>query len=130
METLRNRLSQSWTDNADAWTRAVRDDTIASRQAGTDAAVVEAVLRGLPPAGRVLDIGCGEGWLVRALAAVGVQARGVDASAPLVEAARQLGGDFEVVSYDQAADDPDRLGGPVDAVVFNFALLSDGRACR
>ena len=125
METLRNRLSQSWTANADAWTRAVRADAIASRQAGTDAAVVEAVLRGLPPAGRVLDVGCGEGWLVRALAAVGVRARGVDRSAPLVEAARQLGGDFEVVSYDQAADDPDRLGGPVDAVVFNFALLSD-----
>ena len=125
METLRDRLVQSWTANADAWTRAVREDTIASRQAGTDAAIVEAVLRGLPPAGRVLDLGCGEGWLVRALAAVGVDARGVDASAPLVEAARQTGGAFEVMSYEQAATDPDRLGGPVDAAVFNFSLLSD-----
>ena len=125
METLRDRLVRSWTTNADAWARAVREDTIASRQAGTDAAVVEAVLQGLPPAGRVLDMGCGEGWLVRALTAVGAEARGVDASAPLVQAAREMGGAFEVVSYDQAAADPDRLGGPADAVVFNFSLLSD-----
>lgn len=125
MNTLRDRLVQSWTDNAPAWTEAVRSGAVASREAGTDAAVVEAVLRGLPPAGRVLDVGCGEGWLVRALAAVGVDARGVDASAPLVEAARERGGAFDVVSYDEAAAEPDRLGGPVDAAVFNFSLLSD-----
>ena len=29
------------------------------------------------------------------------------------------------MSYEAAAADPDLLGGPVDAVVFNFALLSD-----
>ena len=125
MDTLRDRLVTSWTDNADAWTQAVRSGAIASREAGTDAAIVEAVLNGLPPAGRVLDLGCGEGWLVRALAAVGVEARGVDASAALVEAARESGGTFEGVSFEQAAAEHDRLGGPVDAAVFNFALLSD-----
>ena len=122
---LADRLLASWTDNAGAWTRAVRSGAIASRGAGTDAAVVEAVLGGLPPGGRVLDVGCGEGWLVRALAAAGAEARGVDASGPLVEAARRAGGTFEVVSYESAAADPDLLGRPVDAVVFNFALLSD-----
>ena len=131
MTLLRDRLLQSWTDNAEAWTQAVRSGAIASREAGTDAAIVEAVVRALPPAGRVLDVGCGEGWLVRALAAVGVDAHGVDMSAPLVEAARQsseapVSDDaFRQVSYDQAARDPDLLGGPVDAVVFNFSLLSD-----
>ena len=125
MDSLPDRLVRSWSDNADAWTRAVRDGAIASRQAGTDAAIVEAVVRGLPPRGRVLDVGCGEGWLVRALAAVGADARGVDVSPELVEAARGAGGRFEVLSYEAAADDPSRLGGPVDAAVFNFALLSD-----
>ncbi len=125
MRTLPDRLETSWTDNADAWTNAVRSGAIASREAGTDAAVVEAVLLGLPPAGRVLDLGCGEGWLVRALAALGAQARGVDASAPLVEAAREAGGRFDVLRYAEAAHDPMRLGGPYDAVVFNFALLGD-----
>ncbi len=125
MQDLPGRLVQSWSDNADAWTRAVREGAIASREAGTDAAIVEAVVRGLPPMGRVLDVGCGEGWLVRALDAVGLSARGVDVSPGLVEAARQRGGAFEVLSYQDAAADPDRLGGPVDAAVFNFALLSD-----
>ena len=119
------RLAASWVGNADVWTRAVRDGAIPSRRAGTDAAVVEAVLTGLPPGGRVLDVGCGEGWLCRALDALGARAHGVDASAPLVGAARAAGGSFDVVSYAEAADEPGRLGGPYDAAVFNFALLSD-----
>lgn len=125
VSNLSDRLLQSWTDNADAWARVVRQGAIASREAGTDAAVVEAVVRGLPPGGRVLDVGCGEGWLCRALASLGAQTHGVDASAPLVEAARAEGGSFDAVGYAQAAADPARLGGPYDAAVFNFALLSD-----
>lgn len=124
-EALPDRLRQSWTANADAWTRAVREGAIASRLAGTDAAVVEAVVRGLPPAGRVLDVGCGEGWLCRALAALGAEPHGVDASPPLVAAARAEGGSFDVVAYEAAAAEPARLGGPYDVAVFNFALLSD-----
>lgn len=119
------RLRRFWDRHADDWTRAVRSNGIASRDAGTDAAIVEAVLRGLPPRGRVLDVGCGEGWLVRALDAVGVEARGVDGSAALVEAARQAGGRFGVLDFEAAAADPARLGPPVDVAVFNFALLSD-----
>ena len=125
MNSLTDQLRQSWTTNAEAWTEAVRSRSIASRETGTDAAIVEAVLNGLPPKGRVLDLGCGEGWLVRALEALGVEARGVDASAPLVEAARASGGRFDVLSYEQAEADPALLGSPVDAVVLNFALLSD-----
>ena len=123
--TPTDRLRQSWEHNADAWTAAVRDGRIASREAGTDAAIVEAVVRGLPPAGRVLDVGCGEGWLSRALSALGAQVHGVDGSPALVEAALQSGGSFDVVSYEEAAADPARLGGPYDAAVFNFALLGD-----
>lgn len=120
------RLVPTWTANAAAWTRAVRGGGIPSRRAGTDAAVVEAVLSGLPPAGRVLDVGCGEGWLVRALGALGAEAHGVDASPPLVHAARaEGGGTFDVLDYDDAADDPARLGGPYDAAVFNFSILGE-----
>ena len=120
------RLVPTWTANAEAWTRAVRGGHIPSRRAGTDAAVIEAVVNGLPPAGRVLDIGCGEGWLVRALGALGAEAHGVDASEPLVGAARaEGGGTFGVLDYDDAAEDPARLGGPYDAAVFNFSLLGE-----
>ena len=120
------RLVPTWTANAEAWTRAVRGGGIPSRRAGTDAAVVEAVLDGLPPAGRVLDVGCGEGWLVRALGALGATAHGVDVSRPLVEAAQaEGGGTFDVLDYDDAADSPARLGGPYDAAVFNFSILGE-----
>ncbi|MDT0631630.1 class I SAM-dependent methyltransferase [Rubrivirga litoralis] len=125
------RLVPTWTRNAEAWTAAVREGNIPSRRAGTDAAVVEAVVGGLPPAGRVLDVGCGEGWLARALGALGASVHGVDASAPLVEAARAEGGagvTYDVLDYEAAAADPDRLGGPYDVAVFNFSLLDDRAA--
>lgn len=125
MRDAERRLTDSWTQNAEAWTEAVREGAIPSRRAGTDAAIVEAVVRGLPPGGRVLDVGCGEGWLVRALAAVGVAAEGVDASAPLVAAAVDAGGTFRVLDYEAAADAPERLGGPFDVAVFNFSLLGE-----
>ncbi|MGB3545071.1 class I SAM-dependent methyltransferase [Rubrivirga sp.] len=124
-QTLPDRLLSSWTVNAEPWTQAVRNGLIPSRAAGTDAAIVEAVVRGLPPNGRVLDVGCGEGWLSRALVALGARTHGVDASVPLIEAACDAGGSFEVVSYDDIAGDPTALGGPYDVAVFNFALLSD-----
>jgi SAM-dependent methyltransferase len=117
------RLESSWVANAAAWSDAVRGGTIASRRAGTDAAILGALAE-LPP-GRVLDVGCGEGWLGRALASRGHRVVGVDASAPLIERAReQGGGDFRIVSYEALAADPSLAGpGPHDTVVCNFSLL-------
>jgi SAM-dependent methyltransferase len=46
---------------------------------------------------RILDLGCGDGYLTAKLAALGVDVLGVDASAPQVEAARRLGVKAQVV---------------------------------
>jgi len=118
------RILASWRVNAAPWTRVVRDGEIESRRLVTDRAIVEAVLDGNPKS--VLDIGCGEGWLTRALAVEGITVTGVDAVAELIEQARQAAvddasTDFRVMSYEEIA--AGKLMLSVDAAVCNFALL-------
>lgn len=116
-------LRRSWLANAQAWTDIVRSDGIESRRLGTNAAVVDAI-GALAPA-RLLDVGCGEGWLCRAFSERGVACTGVDASPPLVAAAREAGGGaFEVLDYAALAGG-DTLPGPFDVIVCNFALLGE-----
>lgn len=117
------RIAASWTDNAAAWTQVVRDGLIPSRKAGTDQAIVSAVSALAP--GPILDVGCGEGFLVRELALRGIAAHGIDVSAPLIEQARAAGGAFSVMGYDQLQRDPDAAAGPWRGIVCNFSLLGD-----
>jgi 2-polyprenyl-3-methyl-5-hydroxy-6-metoxy-1,4-benzoquinol methylase len=118
------RIVQSWSDNAEAWTHVVREGLIPSRLAGTDAAIV-AACRTLGD-GPVLDVGCGEGWLVRELALRDVRATGIDVSAPLIARARELGGgQFAVVTYDDLERERSAAAGPWRGIVCNFSLLSD-----
>ncbi len=115
------RLQDSWIHNAAGWTTAVREGRIESRRLVTDAAILGAIRRHRPA--RLLDLGCGEGWLCRAVAAEGIEATGIDASAPLIAAAQAAGGArYHVLSYDQL--DPAALGRH-DLLVCNFALLDD-----
>ena len=120
-EELEAQLQRSWIENATAWTGAVREGRIASRRAGTDAAIVEAV-RKFPPC-PVLDLGCGEGWLARALSAEGYTFTGIDASSSLIEeASKSGGGTFLKMSYEDLVGDHS-IEGPFGLVVANYSLL-------
>lgn len=124
MNDPERRLSESWNANAGAWAQSVREGHIASRRLVTDQAMVDAVMR-LNPA-RVLDAGCGEGWLARRLAEKGIHVTGFDGSASLIERAGEAGGGrFVVCNYEEFTAQPQRVGTAFDAVVFNFALLSE-----
>ena len=110
----------AWKENADPWSRAVRERRIESRNLVTDKAIVDAVMSCDPRT--VLDLGCGEGWLTRELSGRGVACIGVDAIPSLIERARSLGGgDFRVASYEEIASDG--LDVMVDLVVANFSLI-------
>lgn len=119
-------LKQSWTVNAANWTRAVRDGLIPSRKAGTDAAIVEAVVARAPK--RLLDVGGGEGWLCREVRArTGCACVGIDFSADLVRdaAAADPGGRYRVLTYGDLVAGRHDLGGGFDIAVFNYALFEE-----
>lgn len=122
-------IEDSWARNAGRWTEAVRGGRIASRRDGTDAAIVEAVAARRPR--RILDVGCGEGWLVRAARArCGCEGVGMDSCAALVEAARAAdpAGLYVVASYGALVAGDAGVGSGFDAVVFNYALLDEAVA--
>lgn len=114
------QIRATWQRNAAPWTAAVRGQHIESRRRITDQAIVDAVTRHAPR--RVLDAGCGEGWLTRRLAALGMDVLGVDAEPALIAAAEAHGGGmFQVRSYAELG--AGAHGETFDAVVCNFALL-------
>jgi SAM-dependent methyltransferase len=122
MPSPESSLLQSWHDNADAWIEVIRSGGIESRQQVTNQAILLAIMGRQPE--HVLDLGCGEGWLLRALADLGIAAVGVDGDATLVEAAR-LGGSstVHVADYDALVEAKVDIGCDFDLICANFSLL-------
>lgn len=122
MPSPETTLLQSWHRNAQSWIEAIRSGSIESRREVTDQAIVLAILGRQPE--RVLDLGCGEGWLLRALEKRGIEAVGVDGDATLVEAARAAGSSVvHVASYEELVEAKVNIGGGYDLICANFALL-------
>jgi 2-polyprenyl-3-methyl-5-hydroxy-6-metoxy-1,4-benzoquinol methylase len=115
------KIIDSWHKNAAPWTAAVRGNQIESRKLITDRAIVEAILSCAPQS--VIDIGCGEGWLVRSLGEYNIRALGIDVVPALIEQARQAGGDFNIASYEDIA--AGKLNERADLVVCNFSLIGN-----
>jgi 2-polyprenyl-3-methyl-5-hydroxy-6-metoxy-1,4-benzoquinol methylase len=83
------KIVDSWYKNAAPWTIAVRERQIESRKLVTDKSIIETILSHNPKS--VLDLGCGEGWLIRELSAIGIHAIGVDAISTLIDGAKRAG---------------------------------------
>ncbi len=74
-----------WENNSAYWVKVIREGRDRYRTELTDRAVLDAV--GECAGERVLDAGCGEGYLARTLAARGARVVGVDVCQGLIDAA-------------------------------------------
>lgn len=117
---MENNIIKSWNKNALEWIKVIENADIESRKF-TNKAILQLI--GNSPAIKVLDVGCGEGWLTRSLGTMGKYAVGLDAIAQLLENAKKKGGGtYYRMSYEDII-----LGNPIpeapyDAAVFNFCL--------
>ena len=118
-----DQIAQSWERNATAWAEAVRGNKIASRVAGTNGTILQAVSSRTPC--RVLDVGCGEGWLTHALTERRIEAVGIDGSLELIERAKERPGSFVHLSYEELCSDPDLLNGSFDCIACNYSLFEE-----
>ncbi|MFA5985053.1 MAG: methyltransferase domain-containing protein [Methylococcaceae bacterium] len=117
-----DQILVSWQKNALPWTQVIRQRQIESRRLVTDQAIIDVVLKRTPRS--VLDLGCGEGWLARQLAAHQISVLGVDAVPALIEQAKSAGGgEFSCLTYEELA--AGKLKVTVDAIVCNFSLLGE-----
>lgn len=115
-----NKIISSWKTNANEWIKIIDKKAIPSRKF-TNPAIVE-VCEDLKP-DRVLDVGCGEGWLTRTLANLAEVAVGTDAIEALIENAKVKGkGIFYRLTYQNFIDGYQLNEAPFDLIVFNFSI--------
>jgi 2-polyprenyl-3-methyl-5-hydroxy-6-metoxy-1,4-benzoquinol methylase len=111
----------SWSANAGQWIEIMDNNELETRRLVTNKAVENTILHLKPSF--VIDAGCGEGWLCRALQQHSVATLGVDAIGHLVENARQKGaGVYEQKSFEELIGISQWPARQADVVVFNFCL--------
>lgn len=117
-----NPILESWYANAQNWISAVENNEIESRNVATNQAIIASILSYQPK--KVLDMGCGEGWLCRALAAQDILSVGTDAVPDLVAYANQKGvAIYYTADYQSLKNGFQIPEAPFDLVSINFALL-------
>ena len=114
--------TDTYATNADFWVKIIREQLDRYRTELTDRSVLDAV--GECSGARVLDGGCGEGYMSRLLAERGASVVGVDTSASLIAAARDhaeartLQVDYQIANL-ESLPEPDST---FDIIVCNHVL--------
>ncbi len=120
---MENEIINSWQKNAVEWARIIDSGEIASREF-TNKAIVNTIAN--ITAVKILDIGCGEGWLTRAMNLIGKKAVGIDAIEKLLDIARTKGSEtYYQMSYEDIIKEIPIPEAPYDAVVFNFCIYQE-----
>lgn len=129
MSKKANPIIQSWEFNAKKWIKTIENDEIESRRLVTNSAILKNILKRKPE--KVLDIGCGEGWLVNTLAKHKIRTTGVDAVASLIENAKSKGkGTFKIASYEKLTKGISFKNEPFDLISINFALFENNKTAK
>lgn len=112
-------IIESWRKNAAPWVKAIEDGEIESRIAVTNQAVLDAILQAKPTS--LLDIGCGEGWLIRELTKLGIKCFGMDVVSEFAAYIQNAGAEFVECPYEEFVADvfQERF----DVLASNFSLL-------
>ncbi len=117
---MNNDIISSWNKNASEWIKLLDNGEIKSRLY-TNKAIVQII--GNSPASKILDVGCGEGWLGRSLSNMDKSVVGLDSIPQLLENARIKGaGTFYQLSYEEITRGKAIPEAPFDAAIFNFSL--------
>ncbi|RAJ09150.1 class I SAM-dependent methyltransferase [Arenibacter echinorum] len=117
---MENNIIESWNKNALEWIKVIDNADIESRKF-TNRAIWDLI--GNSPAIKILDVGCGEGWLTRSLGTMGKSVVGLDAIPKLLENAEKKGdGTYYQMSYEDIILGKPIPEAPYDAAVFNFCL--------
>lgn len=119
-------ILKSWDTNAKAWTQAVRNREIESRNRVTNQAIVDAILA--QDFQSMLDVGCGEGWLIREIASARPGANfdnyvGIDGSEELINQATQLDPHHHYLKLTYQTLSAENLRRKFDLIVCNFSLF-------
>ncbi|MDF9795098.1 cyclopropane fatty-acyl-phospholipid synthase-like methyltransferase [Catalinimonas alkaloidigena] len=114
----------SWNQNAKRWNKLIEENSLESRRLVTNQAIIDVLLS--LGCKKILDIGCGEGWLVRSMKKEGVECWGIDGSAELIKLAKEKGsGTYGCMSYGDIVSGSKVNGSPFEAAIFNFALFDE-----
>lgn len=120
-------ILNTWHLNAKAWIKTIAGNTIESRRLVTNHAIVQEV-SALKPL-TLIDLGCGEGWLIHALQSVLPECHftGLDAIPALTEAAaiKNTGASFYTQSYQSIIEGNFFPATKADVIVINFALFGN-----
>lgn len=120
MKNRTNHIKDSWNKNAEEWIRAIDSHKISSRQFTNKA--IEKLLRDMPEQ-KILDVGCGEGWLTRSLNEMGKKAVGIDTTEVLLNNARSKGSEaYYNISFEDICAGVSIPDSPYHAAVFNFCI--------
>ncbi|MEM6524461.1 MAG: class I SAM-dependent methyltransferase [Bacteroidota bacterium] len=120
------KILESWDINAKEWINAIETGAIGSRSI-TNPAIIEVIKYNKP--GKLLDAGCGEGWLARSLSELGMKVVGIDGTEKLIEEAKAKSDiPFYTQSFEQIINGKTVPESPYDAVVFNFCLYLGSEA--